>query len=184
MLKTIIFFNKNISETVTIRNDLEIQFINYSDIILLKDLFPPEFLVQYRERFEKGYKCITLSIDSQIAHIAWIAFNSLIIDEIYNELKLRPDEICIFDVRTMEGYRGRGIYTFALNHICKWAKENGFQNIKIYTEKDNISSIKGILNAGFSVSEKITLINFHALKFYVKSKMKNKWPIWSKNQSY
>jgi hypothetical protein len=64
-----------------------------------------------------------------------------------------------------------------LNYIGKWATENGFHLLKIYAEKDNIPSIKGILKAGFTPYEKITLFKLFVLKFYINSKLSNSLPV-------
>lgn len=131
--------------------------------------FKPEFRSEYNNRFSNGSRCAALIDDNEIVNISWIAFNSLFINEIHKKYIIPEGNIVIYDVFTPPQYRGKGIYPVMLEMINRWAFTNGYKNSIIYSESENISSIRGITKAGYIKKESVTCINIFRLRFHYKS---------------
>jgi hypothetical protein len=102
----------------------------------------------------EGSECYGTFIDNQLIHTSWVTHQkSVLITEIGEFLKLEDGEGCIFDCNTLQGFRGRGAYSETLSHISEVKKKAGYESLYIYTLASNVSSIKGIENAGFELAE-------------------------------
>ncbi len=125
---------------------------------------------EYESRFRRGDLCCGLLKNDRLVNIGWLTKESIFINEIGKEYKIPHNSILIFDVITLESERGKGFYPLMLNHICKWSAANNFNRCIIYTEKENIASIKGIIKAGFIKNSKMTSLRLAEKIIYFSNK--------------
>jgi GNAT superfamily N-acetyltransferase len=167
--KTINFYYRSLENDLPSfpNNNYYIKSLGLDDISQYQEIFKNENITEYENRLLKGFLCFGLFVEEEIIHFAWIAINSLKINEIDQFLTLQNKEICIFDVFTLERFRGQGIYQFMLKYISKWAIENDYKKIIIYSEKRNYKSINAILKSGFTYYNQLTFIKLLRFKVYI-----------------
>jgi GNAT superfamily N-acetyltransferase len=100
-------------------------------------------------RFRQGEMVWVAVYRSQIAAYCWVAFYETEIGEIKKIIKIRKDEIYLYDAFTLPDYRGNNLYPFLLTNICYYGKENGYTRALIFALSNNIPSQLGIQKAGF-----------------------------------
>jgi CelD/BcsL family acetyltransferase involved in cellulose biosynthesis len=102
----------------------------------------------------EGCECYGTFIDNQLIHTSWVTDQkSVLVTEIGQSLKLEDGECCVFDCNTLAEFRGREAYSQTLRYISRIKKRSGYKSAYIYTLSSNVSSIKGIENAGFEMAE-------------------------------
>jgi RimJ/RimL family protein N-acetyltransferase len=88
-------------------------------------------------------------VDGRVVHVSWL------FERVHSEarglpvLGLREGEAEIGFCATLPEYRGRGIYPYALEQLCRIAASRGIRRILMFTLADNLASQRGILKAGF-----------------------------------
>jgi hypothetical protein len=99
-------------------------------------------------------ECYGVFMDNQLIHTSWVTDQTNVsITEIGEFLRLEDGECCIFDCNTLPGFRGRGAYPETLRYVSQVKKRSNFESLYIYTLSSNVSSMKGIENAGFELVE-------------------------------
>lgn len=88
------------------------------------------------------------------------------VSEIQDWIIVASGEVYLYDAFTMARYRGNRIYPFLLNKAIHFFKELAYSYALICTTSSNISSIKGVENAGFHCYETINFYNLFGLKFW------------------
>ena len=87
-------------------------------------------------------------IGDKLAHISWLLPPAALGLESPLILRLQNGEAEISACETLPEFRGRGLYPFAIQQICKVAAEAGFHTIYMKTQAHNRSSQAGIHKAG------------------------------------
>jgi len=133
----------------------EVCEINSSNVDKVRD-FRDDIDPQKFENFlKKGDVGIYAIIDSKVVGHLWAFIcreKSIRIDGF---IKISKNEAVIHFATVYEKYRGKNIYPSMLSTLCnKLMLEKGVQKIYIITDKDNISSIKGIEKVGFKIYQK------------------------------
>jgi RimJ/RimL family protein N-acetyltransferase len=101
-------------------------------------------------RLERGDECFTVSIDGRLAHYSWVQqTGSHEISDAGLFVPVKEREFWIFNCRTADWARGRGIYPAVLARIVRERLAGGSRTAWIYTSEDNLASQRGILRAGF-----------------------------------
>jgi hypothetical protein len=104
------------------------------------------------KRLHRGDRCYTVSVDGHLAHYSWVQrAGSHPITEAGLFAPVGSGEFWIYDCRTVERARGRGIYPATLERIVNDHFEEGYCTAWIYTSRENIASQKGIFRAGFGL---------------------------------
>jgi len=67
----------------------------------------------------------------------------------WRTVALRPGEGEITHCVTFPGFRGRGIYDYAIRSLCEVACRDGMHRVFMITHRENAASQRGILRAGF-----------------------------------
>ncbi|MFZ1731197.1 MAG: hypothetical protein WBQ23_01730 [Bacteroidota bacterium] len=116
----------------------------------------PQHNAVYRQRFADGEQALIGSSGGEIVFIAWVERKSLRIDELAWRWNLQDAEAVVYDVVTMDAWRGRGIYPAALRRLCGLLAEDGIRHLWIYAEEENSSSLRGIEKALFEYRGSIT----------------------------
>ena len=124
-----------------IENEYTYKMVSYNHLKRKKNKF--------MDRFENGDHCFLILDGTKIAHTSWLTFRDIFITENNKLFKIKPNEACIYDVSTEVEYRSLGLYTNMLNRIIIYCKFSGVKKCYIYSEANNVPSIKGIIKAGF-----------------------------------
>jgi len=166
-IKTLLFFKKKITSNNFIDDNLtKIQFLNYQNFIET-EFFKEEHKFEYKNRFDRGDKCVALYKNNNIVNISWLCFTDLFIDEVKLKYKVPINSFIVYDVFTLPVFRNRGFYKLMLMYINLWGKENNYHNSYIYSELNNTISIRAIIKSGYQKITKITLLEIFGLKFYL-----------------
>ncbi|MFT6244124.1 MAG: RimJ/RimL family protein N-acetyltransferase [Salibacteraceae bacterium] len=79
--------------------------------------------------------------------------------------KLKPLEYFSAWSETASDYRGKGAFSFTLNHILNELNEN---HISAFIDSKNIGSIKGTKKVGFVITQKYFLFRLYRLRIQVR----------------
>ena len=101
------------------------------------------------ERFAAGKRCYGAWVDGQLAAYGWVTFDEEKIGELGLRVRLSPGEAYIWDCATLPAYRGQRLYPALLAHISRALRAEGFRQILIGADTDNLASQQGFLLAGF-----------------------------------
>jgi hypothetical protein len=88
-------------------------------------------------------------VGDEIAHIAWLLPPSAAAMEVPQILQLGEDEAEITCCETPPGWRGKGMYPFAIRQIAAVARSAGIRRLYMKTSETNTASQRGIIKAGF-----------------------------------
>lgn len=128
---------------LALRRD-ELTFEELVELRYFKALYYPEGI---RGRFQAGERCHGFFLEDKLANIAWSTRDVLKVDP---HLSIEcADGVGIYDCWTMAEFRGRGIYPETLRMLLAMFEGEGYRNVLIAVDPDNIRSIKGIERAGF-----------------------------------
>jgi hypothetical protein len=64
--------------------------------------------------------------------------------------ELEADELLLEGAYTFEGFRGLGLMTVGMGQLVQRAREAGASTVVTYVDVDNVPSLKGCANVGFS----------------------------------
>ena len=104
------------------------------------------------KRLQRGDRCYTVCVDGRLAHYSWVQRSgSHPITEAGASVPVGSGEFWIYNCRTVERARRKGIYSATLERIVNDHFEEGYCTGWIYTSQENIASQKGILRAGFGL---------------------------------
>ncbi len=131
-----------------------------NDNLELRPLLPSELsqvaalgpfdLDEGARRFERGDACFGVWIDGALVHYSWVQTSGThTISSAGIEVSIGDGDLWIYNCRTSEAHRGRGIYTRALHHIASTALLDGATSVSIYAAESNVASQRGIERAGF-----------------------------------
>lgn len=103
-------------------------------------------------RLHRGDRCYTVSDDDRLVHYSWVQRTGAHrITEAGVSVHVGSGEFWIYDCRTLERARGKGIYPTTLERIVNDHFQEGYHTAWIYTSRENLASQKGILRAGFGL---------------------------------
>jgi hypothetical protein len=108
-----------------------------------------KYAAAYRERFRCGSNAVIGSIGDEVVFSAWVESRRLRIDELAWTWRLAEYDAVVYDVTTMESWRGRGIYSEALRWLGGQLAAQGIRHLWIYSEGNNTPSLHGIAKAEF-----------------------------------
>ncbi len=116
----------------------------------------PQFLAVYRERLAAGGQALLGRSDDTLVFTAWVQWHALRVDELALTWELQDSDAVVYDVVTVEAWRGRGIYPEGLRQLSVMLAERGMRSLWIYAETDNASSLRGIEKADFEFQGQIS----------------------------
>ncbi len=101
-------------------------------------------------RFRRGDVCYVAFLGGRLAHYSWVQRSgSHPVTEAGVSVPIGSGEFWIYHCRTADWARGKRIYPATLHRIVNGHFAEGYSTAWIYTSRENISSQKGILRAGF-----------------------------------
>lgn len=100
------------------------------------------------KRIANDHLAFVAYISSVPAAFGWMARSKALIGELHHELVLPVGNRYLWNFRTMEAFRGRGIYPALLQYIVRYESTKA-SRFWIIHAPENRSSLKGIKKAGF-----------------------------------
>jgi RimJ/RimL family protein N-acetyltransferase len=116
----------------------------------------PEVVEQLEYIRRRGcLNAYAVRVDGQIAHSSWVMTPELERNYPIKNVLLRAGEVEITHCITLEEYRGRGLYPFAIRSICQIEAKRGTKRVFMITNVLNTASQRGMQKAGLTFSGKI-----------------------------
>jgi RimJ/RimL family protein N-acetyltransferase len=106
------------------------------------------------KRLANDNKAFVAWINNSPAAFGWMARDQAVIGELNHPFILPPGNRYLWNFRTMERYRGRGIYPALLQYILKQGDPEA-ERFWIIHAPENHASLKGIRKAGFEYVGKL-----------------------------
>lgn len=106
------------------------------------------------KRIANDHVAFVAYVDNVAAALGWMARGKAMIGELNHELVLPIGNRYLWNFRTMEAFRGLGIYPALLQYIIRYEKEKA-ERFWIIHAPENTSSLKGITKAGFQYVGKL-----------------------------
>lgn len=119
---------------------------DFEDIKLSGGRFAQQARRYYEERGIRS--AYGVFVGTELAHVSWLYTHEGYVREPYCHLKLNEDEVEIVNCYTLEAYRGRRLYTYAIHHLVREAFLQNMRGVYMMTDYDNVASRRGILRAG------------------------------------
>ncbi|MBE0645171.1 MAG: hypothetical protein IH600_13900 [Bacteroidetes bacterium] len=119
----------------------------------------------YRQRFADGGVAFIGRSGEEVVFSAWLQRSRLRIDELSWTWNLPHTDAVVYDVETMDAWRGRGIYPEALRRLSGLLADEGLRYIWIYAEAGNTASLRGIEKAFFDFRGSLSALHVIGLTF-------------------
>ncbi|TKK72001.1 GNAT family N-acetyltransferase [Ilyomonas limi] len=119
-----------------------------TDVMLLS-LMASTTVDEIIKRLANDHLAFVAYINNQPAAFGWMASGKAKIGELNHELILPERNRYLWNFRTLEAYRGLGIYPALLQFIIRYERHKA-NRFWIIHAPENKSSLRGIIKAGFS----------------------------------
>jgi hypothetical protein len=98
----------------------------------------------FTERLREGHRCFMGIEDAtgKLTNYRWVSTTPTYIPELQRHLMLKPGEVYVYDLRTMPGFRRRGIDAYTRHCIYSGLKDAGYTKVLAYIHGDNRPSLK------------------------------------------
>ena len=118
-------------------------------------------LGEARNRIARGDVCYCGVLAGVLVHCSWVQKSgSHPVTSAGLVENILPGEFWIYNCSTVKWARGRNVYPYTLSMIVADCFRQGFRTARIYTTVENVASQKGIVRAGFSLTESKRSIRF------------------------
>lgn len=119
-----------------------------------------EFRERQLERLRRlpGSRPYGVYVGESLAHVSWLLPASAVALENPQILRLRDEEGEISGCETLPEFRGKNLYSFAVQNISRIARDIGIRRIYMKTLEGNSASQSGILKAGLFPIGSITVV--------------------------
>jgi hypothetical protein len=108
------------------------------------------------QRFSNDHKAYVAFLDTKPAAFGWVATKKASVGELNHEIVMPAGHRYLWNFRTLEEFRGLGIYPRLLQNIIQ--AEQDVQCFWIMHAPENKSSESGILKAGFRLASKVSVM--------------------------
>ncbi len=125
-------------------------------------------------RFNQGEVCGVAWFNSAVVSYCWVAFQQAEVGEVNRIIKLRSNELYLYEAFTLPDYRGRGLFPALLTAILSFARSQGYSRALIFSLSKNRPSLRGIEKAGFSLFQSIHFLKFQDLTLCLSGRTKGK----------
>jgi ribosomal protein S18 acetylase RimI-like enzyme len=98
----------------------------------------------------KSLECLALlGPDGYAVGYGFLAWGTARMPEIAFDWPLPPGEAYVHDCVILPEFRGRRLYGYLLDHLCRHARRHGATRALIAVDAGNVPSVRGIERAGF-----------------------------------
>ncbi len=109
-------------------------------------------------RFARGEFCCCALDRSEVISYCWMAFDWESVGEINRVVRLRHEEVYLFDAFTYPHHRGKDLFPAVLSKSLEWAKSHGYSRALIFALSDNQASTRAIAKAGFKLVQAVIFL--------------------------
>jgi len=149
--KIFIIQNKKELKKVSPKIKVHITEINFNNLEYLKDFRGEEYINKFKKFLIENQIGIYAWNNNKVIGHAWAFICKEKRCKVNRYIYIKEGEALIHFCNVKEEYRGKNIYPFMLTNLSNFLfTSDRLNKILIDTEKDNISSIKGIEKAGFT----------------------------------
>jgi len=113
------------------------------------------------DRLKKGDICCCASFQGETVSYCWIAASRAHIGEIGKEMRLKENEIYLYDAYTKPEFRGNNLCPKILTSILNYGRLRGYQRVLIFALSSNSSSITAIKKAGFDRFQSVYFLDIY-----------------------
>lgn len=125
----------------------------------LERYFSDRRLAEARQRLASGRILVLCLIHGELAAYGWGQNqHALHFSYVGSGLEFDREVLYVFDCRTLQRFRGRGLFSAVLNRFVALA---GDRECYVACRSGNISSVKGIIKAGFRLYARLYLLNLY-----------------------
>lgn len=126
---------------------------------------------EIQERYEREDACYLGLVNGTPGHFSWVqARGRHEISDAGISVPVAKGEVWIYHCHTAPWCRGRRLYPLALSTILLHARADGAKRAWIYTTRDNESSRRGILRAGFELDHSLRALRVGPRRILLASK--------------
>lgn len=103
----------------------------------------------FRARLSPAEDCYVVDDGAKLLHATWMTTSGAWTRELRRYLRPPMGDAYVYESFTRADSRGRGLYPFALEHICRDVAAQGISRVWVAVEGGNPSSLKAVAKAGF-----------------------------------
>ncbi len=107
--------------------------------------------MEIERRFMEQNEAWVVWVKDIPAAFGWVARVFAPIGELERFVRVADDEVYLWNFRTLEQWRGKGLYPLLLQHIIRYECALGTRRQWIIAKPENKASVKGIVKAGFTM---------------------------------
>ena len=105
--------------------------------------------ITFRRRLTPETRCFLVLRETKIVHSSWVTTRGSWVREVRRYFRPPAQDAYVYESFTRAEVRGRGVYPFALVHICKRLAAEGTHRVWVGVESSNQASQRAVAKAGF-----------------------------------
>lgn len=106
-------------------------------------------------RLAQNQKCLVGRVDGKIVHYSWLSRKNSYARELEQEVEVHPQELYLYNCRTLRANRGQGIFRAAIGKLLAEADSEGVTRLRALVEARNRSSLSVFQKMGFRTEKEI-----------------------------
>ncbi|MEW6615319.1 MAG: hypothetical protein AB1401_07630 [Thermodesulfobacteriota bacterium] len=127
----------------------------------------------FEDRLKKGDICCAACFREEIVSYCWVASSEAYIGEIGRKIRLKNNEIYLYDAFTKPELRGSNLFPKILTAILYYGRQKGYQTVLTFVLSSNNSSVTAIKKAGFDRFQSIYFVDIYSKTFCRFSKVRD-----------
>jgi hypothetical protein len=149
--ETLIFFARRVAEDFKLARDPGLTFrgATASDANLYEQQIGTDSAATFAQRLGAGARCFFVFDGDTLLHSSWVTTGPAWTREIRRYFQPPPKDAYVYESFTRPEARGRGVYPFALNEICRHSATEDRKLVWVGAEESNAASKRAIEKAGF-----------------------------------
>ena len=105
--------------------------------------------VTFRGRLSDATRCFVVEGEGRVLHASWVTTQCAWTRELRAFLCVNEGDAYVYESFTRADARGRGVYPFALDEICRVLDGEGTGRLWVGVEAHNEPSLRAVRKAGF-----------------------------------
>lgn len=174
----LLLFSFNLKEEIPeVREDIsaEIHFITHESFDTKEILMNGrnQHIDIFEDRLRKGDICCAAFFREEIVSYCWVASNEAYIGEIGKKIRLKNNEIYLYDAFTKPELRGNNLFPKILTAILCYGRQKEYQTALTFVLSSNNPSVTAIKKAGFDRFQRVYFVDIYSKTFCRFGKVKD-----------
>lgn len=106
-------------------------------------------VASFRARLSASTRCYAVEDGAQLLHASWVTTGCAWTREVRSWICVGTGAAYVYESFTHPDARGRGVYPFALNEICRELVGRDVERLWVAVERHNPASLRAVAKAGF-----------------------------------